>query len=162
MAVTRKIFYSFHFDNDVFRVQLIRNIGALEGNEPVKPNEWEAVKRGGETSIKRWINDNMYGRSCVVVLIGEETWKRPWVIHEIQKAWNESKTLLGIYIHNVNCMRNGKCSKGHNPFDYVRSASGTKLSELVLCYDPKYSDAYNDIRSNMENWIESAIQNKSN
>ncbi len=27
----RKVFYSFHFDNDVMRVQQIRNMGVLEG-----------------------------------------------------------------------------------------------------------------------------------
>jgi hypothetical protein len=29
----KQIFLSFHFDNDVMRVQQIRNIGVLEGNE---------------------------------------------------------------------------------------------------------------------------------
>ncbi len=29
------VFYSFHFDNDVMRVQQIRNIGAIEDNKPV-------------------------------------------------------------------------------------------------------------------------------
>lgn len=48
----RQVFYSFHYDNDVFRVQQIRNIGALEDNKPVSANEWESVKRGGEASIK--------------------------------------------------------------------------------------------------------------
>ena len=28
------VFYSFHFDNDVMRVQQIRNIGSIEGNSP--------------------------------------------------------------------------------------------------------------------------------
>ena len=46
MATKRQVFYSFHFDNDVFRVQQIRNIGAIEGNTPVSPNEWETVKKG--------------------------------------------------------------------------------------------------------------------
>ena len=55
----RQIFYSFHYDNDVFRVQQIRNIGTLENNEPVSPNDWETVKRGGETSIKKWIDENL-------------------------------------------------------------------------------------------------------
>ena len=36
----RQIFYSFHYDNDVFRVQQIRNIGALEDNKPVSVNDW--------------------------------------------------------------------------------------------------------------------------
>ena len=40
----RQIFYSFHYDNDVFRVQQIRNMGALDGNEPVSKNDWETVK----------------------------------------------------------------------------------------------------------------------
>ena len=49
----RQVFYSFHYDNDVFRVQQIRNIGALEDNEPVSANKWETVKRGGDASIKK-------------------------------------------------------------------------------------------------------------
>ena len=35
------VFYSFHFGNDVMRVQQIRNIGSIEGNAPTTPNEWE-------------------------------------------------------------------------------------------------------------------------
>ena len=52
-------FFSFHYANDVMRVQQIRNIGALDGNEPVSPNDWEQVKRGGDASVKRWIDENM-------------------------------------------------------------------------------------------------------
>jgi hypothetical protein len=75
----RQIFYSFHFDNDVLRVQQIRNIGVLEDNKPVSVNDWEEVKQKGTTSIERWIDDNMKYRSCVVVLVGEQTANRPWV-----------------------------------------------------------------------------------
>lgn len=35
----RQVFYSFHFDNDVMRVQQIRNMGVIEGEEPVRPND---------------------------------------------------------------------------------------------------------------------------
>lgn len=66
----RQIFYSFHYANDVMRVQQIRNIGALEDNKPVAPNVWEEVRRRGDAGIKRWIDDNMAYRSCVVVLVG--------------------------------------------------------------------------------------------
>lgn len=104
----------------------------------------------------------MHGRSCVVVLIGEDTHKRKWVKHEIRKAWNDGKTLLGIYIHNIKCMKNGTCSKGTNPFEQFKMDGGGKLSDLVKCYSPKASDAYNDIKDNLENWIEEAIENKQN
>ena len=44
--MARQVFYSFHFNNDVMRVQQIRNIGIIEGNTPVSANEWEEIKRG--------------------------------------------------------------------------------------------------------------------
>jgi hypothetical protein len=40
----RQVFYSFHFDNDVFRVQMVRQMGVIEGNEPVSKNTWETVR----------------------------------------------------------------------------------------------------------------------
>ena len=148
----RQIFYTFHFDNDVFRVQQIRNMGALEENKPVSPNEWEEVKRGGEAAIERWIEDNMKNRSCVVVLVGTETANRKWVKHEIKKAWNDGKGVVGIHIHNLKCPRNGTCAKGPNPFNQFANLSGK-----VKCYDPG-ADAYNYIKKNIEDWVEEAIR----
>jgi hypothetical protein len=166
MGVKRQIFYSFHYDNDVFRVQQIRNIGALEENTPVSPNEWEKVKKGGDTAIEKWIDDNMKNRSCVVVLVGEETAKRPWVKYEIQKAWNDGKGLLGIFIHNLKDPRYsqippyyGKCNKGNNPFfEFTMERDQSRLSSIVKCYDPSPTDAYNAIKNNIESWIEEAIK----
>ena len=34
--MTRKVFYSFHFDNDAWRAGQVRNIGVVDGSEPVK------------------------------------------------------------------------------------------------------------------------------
>lgn len=153
----RQIFYSFHFDNDVLRVQQIRNIGAIEDNKPVSVNDWEEVKKKGKTGVEKWIDDNMNYRSCVVVLIGEETAERPWVKYEIKKAWEDGKGLLGIYIQNIKCPRNGKSNKGRNPFDQFTFKDGSKLSSKVNCYNPSPNDAYNDIKSNIEKWIETAI-----
>ena len=41
----RRVFYSFHYGNDCWRTQQIRNIGALDGNKPVSANDWETLKR---------------------------------------------------------------------------------------------------------------------
>lgn len=153
----KPVFYSFHYGNDVMRVQQIRNIGALEGNEPVSVNAWEQVKRGGEASIKRWIDESMKYKRCIIVLIGSETANRPWVKYEIEKAWNDNKAVIGIYIHNLSCPRNGTSRKGVNPFDSFSLQNGGKLSSLVNCYDPSAYDAYNDIARNIESWINTAI-----
>jgi len=159
----RQIFYSFHYKNDVMRVAQIRNIGAFEGNKPVSANDWEEVKKKGDSGIKKWIDENMSYRSCIIVMVGEETFNRPWVKYEIEKAWNDGKGVLGIYIHNVKCPNQGTCKQGNNPFDYFTLDNGKKrLSSVVKCYNPKSSDAYNSIKDNIEDWIEEAITIRNN
>lgn len=158
----RQVFYSFHFDNDVMRVQQIRNIGVIEGNTPVSVNEWEEIKKKGDRAVEKWIDDNMKCRSCVVVLVGKETANRKWVKYEIKKAWNDKKGLLGIFIHNIKCPRSGKCLQGANPFYQFNFKSGEKLSSVIKCYNPNSNDAYNDIAKNIENWIEEAIRIRNN
>lgn len=156
----RKVFYSFHYDNDVMRTQQIRNIGMLEGNTPVSVNDWETVKRGGDDAIKKWIDDNMQDKDCVIVLVGSETANRPWVKYEIRKAWDSGKGLFGIYIHNLKDPREGVCEKGKNPFEEIWLTDGNRLSSRVSCYNPDSGDAYNDIAQNLEKWVEIAIRNK--
>jgi hypothetical protein len=152
----RQVFYSFHFDNDVMRVQQIRNIGALEDNKPVSANDWEAVKKKGDVAIEKWINDNMNYRSCVAVLIGTETANRKWIKYEIEKAWKDGKGLFGIYIHNLKDPTKGKCAQGANPFtQWTFKQSGTATQ--IACYNPNPADAYGDIAKNMEKWVETAI-----
>lgn len=160
-AKKRRVFYSFHFDNDVMRVQAIRNIGAIEGNAQVSANEWEQIRRN-DSSIEKWIDENMKYKSCVIVLVGGQTSSRPWVKYEIKKAWDDKKGLLGIYIHNIKCPRNGTCNQGLNPFDQFTFDNGSKLSSLVKCYNPNLFDAYNDIAKNLEKWIDEAITIRNN
>ncbi|CAN7776151.1 TIR domain-containing protein [Cupriavidus necator] len=155
----RQIFYSFHFDNDVMRVQQVRNMGVIEGNAAVAPNTWEEVKRKGRASIETWIEDNMKYRSCVVVLIGTETHKREWVKYEMEKAWRDGKGLLGVHIHNLNCPNTGTCTKGNNPFDQFTFRQGGRIVTPVA-YDPPANNAYQHIQANLANWVESAISQR--
>lgn len=157
----KPVFFSFHYENDVMRVQQIRNIGSLEGNTPVLANEWETVKRGGDSSIKRWIDENMKYKQCVIVLVGKETAERPWVQYEIEKAWKDGKPIFGIYIHNLKCPRSGTSPKGKNPFDQIVLSNGYRLSSFVKCHDPLSYDAYNDIAKNMDKWVSAAIAQRS-
>ncbi|MDO1495482.1 TIR domain-containing protein [Pseudomonas putida] len=152
----RKVFYSFHFDNDVMRVQQIRNMGVLEGVEPTSPNVWEEIQRTDQ-GVKDWIEDNLAGKSCLVVLIGSETADRKWVKYEIKRAWELGKTVVGVYIHRLNCPRNGYDTKGTNPFDQFTFKTNDGKIVKPLVYEPSYNDAYNDISGNLSMWIENAI-----
>lgn len=80
--MARKVFYSFHFKPDNWRASQVRNMGVIEGNAPVSDNEWEEIKKGGDEAIESWINDQLSGKSCAIVLIGENTAGRKWIEYE--------------------------------------------------------------------------------
>ena len=152
----RQIFYSFHFNNDVMRVQQVRNMGVVDGNTPVTANTWEEVKGKGDAAVEKWVDENMKYRSCVVVLVGTDTHKRPWVKYEIQKAWNDGKGLLGVHVHNLKCPNKGICAKGTNPFDQFTFKKDGKIV-VPKIHDPSASNAYNEISANLSEWVEAAV-----
>ena len=132
----RRVFYSFHFDNDAWRAAQVRNMGVTEHDEPVSDNAWENVKRGGDAAIQRWIDGQMSSRSCVVVLIGAHTASRKWVDYEIRKAWNDKKGIVGIHIHRLLNQDSQTGAKGANPFG--TSGCRTAFGPICRCYDPPY------------------------
>ena len=134
-------------------------MGMVEGNKPVTDNRWETIKRGGDAAIKRWIDDQLLGKSCLVVLIGNATANRKWINYEISKAWNDGKGVLGIYVHKLKNQYEQQSTKGHNPFLYVKS-DGLHLSRTVKDYDPPLSistNVYSHIESKISDWVEEAI-----
>jgi len=160
--MARKVFYSFHYKPDCVRASQVRNIGVVEGNEPASDNDWETVTKGGEDAIKQWISDQMDGRSCAVVLIGENTAGRKWIDYEIGKAWNEGKGVLGIFVHNLKDFDSKQASQGKNPFEgFTMKRDSAKLSNIVKAYNPPYTDSkqvYKYISDNISGWIEEAIK----
>lgn len=164
--MSRKVFYSFHFTPDSWRASQVRNIGIVEGNQPVSDNDWEDVKKGGSDAIQKWINNQLHGRSCTIVLIGKNTAGRKWIKYEIEKSWNDGKGVVGIYVHNLKNANGEQTSKGNNPFDdFTMKRDGKKLSSIVKVYDPPYSDStdvYDYIKNNLESWVEEAISIREN
>jgi len=160
--MTRRVFYSFHYQPDVMRVSQVRNIGSLEANKPATDNDWETVKSGKDIAIKRWITAQMKGRSCTVVLVGEKTADRKWINHEIIKSWNEEMGVVGIRIHGLKNTDGYIAKQGNNPFDCIGYGdTGKKLSSIVKCYDPVGSNSkerYAWIAKHLENSVEEAIK----
>jgi hypothetical protein len=164
--MARKVFFSFHFDEDFWRTQQVRNINALEGNPLATPNGWEEVKRKGDAAIKQWIADEMAGRTCAIVLVGAQTASRKWVIYEICKAWNDNRGVLGIRINKLLNNNGLSAPAGPNPFDSVTLAKGqVKLSSVASLKAPSGADSkatYATIAANIEDWIEESIKIRAN
>ena len=158
--VTRRVFFSFNYKADNWRASQVRNMGAIEGNLAASDNDWEKITAAGDEAIKRWINAQMKGRTCTVVLVGANTAGRKWIKYEIKKSWLDGKGLLGICIHNLVNSKGDNSSKGRNPFSGFKVGE-EKLSNIVKLYDPPYTtskNAYDYIKKNIADWIKDAIE----
>ena len=159
--MSRRVFYSFHYRPDNWRAATVRNIGSIEGNRPATDNDWEAITKGGESAIKRWIATQMRNRSCTIVLVGSSTANRKWINYEIVKSWTDGMGVVGVHIHGLKDAGGGTSAKGRNPFDYINyGTSGQLLSSIVKCYEPtgrNSKDRYEWITKHIANAAEEAI-----
>lgn len=173
--VKRRVFYSFHYDNDNWVTQQIKQIGSVDKQVPSKlfSNQWESVKLKGDRAIKNWIDGNIKGCSCLVVLIGQETANRKYVLYEIEKAWNSGKGVLGIYVHHLKNSNQVQGIKGKNPFD--RFSIDCPSNILLQYFNPPTYDYdlncriqsdifksdsqnwYKIISHSLNEWVENAI-----
>jgi len=158
----RKVFFSFHYKSDSWRVSQVKNMGVIEGDNVLQANKWEEVESQGEQAIKDWIDNQLKDKSCLVVLVGEKTYRSKWVRYEIKKAWAEKKGVLGIRVHHLKGGNKKPSKKGKNPFERVKICnSKRKLSNIVELKSSRFrksENVYGYIKDNIEQWVEEAIK----
>jgi hypothetical protein len=159
--MARRVFVSFYYKDDSSRIQQVLNMGVVEGQRVLSGQKWEEVKKGGDAAIQKWIDDQMSGKSCAVVLVGARTSTRPWVKYEIKKAWKDKLGVAGICIHGLRDLNTQSISnKGASPFDGL-NLDGTPFGNIVTLYDPPGRDSkavYASINNNIEKLVEDAIK----
>jgi hypothetical protein len=151
--MAKSVFYSFHYKRDVHRIQLVRNINALEAQPVLNPQKWEEVEQGGDEAIEQWIHEQMAYKKAVIVLIGRYTAGRPWVKYEIEKAWADKKPLLGIRIHGLSSLGDVD-SAGANPFDKADVGTVPVFEPTVTDWSGKIDSkqTYAKLKNNLEYW----------
>lgn len=149
--MARRVFFSFHYERDVWRASQVRNSWVTKPNRETAgfwdAASWEAVKKKGEDAIKRWIRDQLAGTSVTVVLIGAETSERKYVRYEIEQSWERDNGLIGVYIHNINDIERHRDVAGANPF-MAMGYNG------IVIYDWVDDDGY----ENLGDWVEAAYE----
>jgi hypothetical protein len=117
--VARRVFFSFHYDGDVWRANQVRNANVVAGSDVAgffDHSEYEEAKKKGKEAIQRMILKNLRDTTVTVVLIGKETASRPWVKYEIEQSIARKNGLLGIYIHHLkNSARDSSFFRGAMP-----------------------------------------------
>lgn len=106
-AKKRNVFYSFHYD-DIIRVNNVRHTEQFKAKILEVPQShydrslWEPSKRTNPESLKGLIRDGVKDTSVVCVLIGTQTFARPWVRYEIARSVIDQKGLLAVDINSIN------------------------------------------------------------
>jgi Thoeris protein ThsB, TIR-like domain len=102
--MARKVFFSFHYGRDLWRVNVVRNSGVVEGVSAAGFHDaslWEETKKKGDHAIKKLIDSGLDGTSVTVVLIGSETANRTYISYEIEKSIARGNGILGIRVNNI-------------------------------------------------------------
>lgn len=140
----RKVFFSFHYGRDKWRVGVVRNsnvAGKAFENPYYDRAGWEAVKKKGDSAIKAWIDSQIKGTSVTAVLVGQETSTRKWVKYEIDETIRLGHGLIAIDISHIKNEKKEVDTTGPNPV-------------------PKYYSYYqwnnHNGRENLGDWIEKA------
>lgn len=155
----RRVFFSFHYERDSWRVSQVRNLQAIryDTSDFVDAAAWEGIKRRGDKAIFSWIDGQLHRTSVTIVLNGCETSERRFVNYEIAASHIRGNGLLGIHIYDLKDRRGDyDIWPGRNPFDgfayddktnEAEPIEGiglfrTKLSSIVTTYSWKADDGF--------------------
>lgn len=144
--MARRVFFSFHYERDIWRANQVRNSWVTQDREAAgffDASLWEEAKKKGDAAIKKMIDDALIGTTVTAVLIGSETSTRDYVKYEIARSAERPNGLLGVRIHRLEDKDGKTDSWGANP-----------LPSGYPVYDWVDHDGY----KNFSTWVEKAAK----
>jgi hypothetical protein len=122
--MAKRIFFSFHYQDVIdFRANVVRQHWLTKPDREAAgffdASIWESAKRTGAIAIKRLINAGLDGTSVTCVLIGSDTYARPWVRYEILKSFRKGNSLLAVHINTIKGRDQKTKTKGPSPLASV-------------------------------------------
>lgn len=117
--MARRVFFSFHYDHDIWRANQIRNANVVAGPDVAgfyDHSEYQEAKKEGDDGIKRMINRHLRNTTVTVVLIGTHTVDRRWVKYEISQSIERKNGFLGVFIHHLKDENGDTSPHGSKPF----------------------------------------------
>jgi hypothetical protein len=120
----KRVFFSFHYQDVIdFRANVVRQHWLTKPDREAAgffdASMWESAKRTGSVAVKRLINSGLYGTSVTCVLVGSETYVRPWVRYEILNSFRKGNSILAVHINTIKGRDQLTKMKGPNPLEYV-------------------------------------------
>ncbi|MBN3174794.1 TIR domain-containing protein [Pectobacterium brasiliense] len=134
--MSRKVFFSFHYQDVIdFRANTVRNHWVIKEKKSdagyFDKSIWEEAKKTSPIALKNLINNALVGTSVTCVLIGTNTYQRPWVRYEIFRSIYKGNDCLGVNINSIVGKDSQVKPVGKNPFNYTGihfNSDGSKYS----------------------------------
>lgn len=141
----RTVFFSFHYQRDIMRAQIVKQHHVTKGNYTAAGffdgSLEEKAKRDGDEVVRRLIDRGLVGSTVLCVLIGSETFTRRWVHYEVFRSIASGMGLFGIRIHGIPDPHKGVDVTGASPFEVL--GYGRKSGKLcpMIRYETGWKEA---------------------
>jgi hypothetical protein len=116
--MARRVFFSFHYERDVWRASVVRNSWVTKERVAAgffDAGIWEEAKKKGDSAIKAMIDNALKNTTVTAVLVGRYTAQRNYVKYEIEKSIERGNGLLGVRIEKIENSRGAVDDAGANP-----------------------------------------------
>lgn len=122
--MAKRVFFSFHYQDVIdFRANVVRQHWLTKPDRDAAgffdASIWEDAKKTGPSAVKKLINSSLEGTSVTCVLIGSQTYLRPWVRYEILKSLRKGNAILAVHINSIRGRNQLTKLKGVNPLSFV-------------------------------------------
>ena len=116
--MARRVFFSFHYQRDIWRVNQIRNIPNVTGCAAAGFQDasiWEGAKKKGDAAIKALIDKGLENTSVTVVCVGSKTAGRTYINYEIDQSIARGNGIVAVRIHHLKDKDGNTDSEGAIP-----------------------------------------------
>ena len=147
----QRVFFNFDFDRDYLRAKIVRDAWEFHGKGETLPfydpgGFEEAIRAAG--SIQNWLDGHLRECSVLAVLVGYESYKKPWVLESVRKSIELNLGILAIDIHGICDPHAGTdVSHGLCPLDLLR---------LSMTKYRRYEWIRHDGEHNIAAWVDYA------
>jgi hypothetical protein len=123
-AMAKRVYFAFHYQDVIdFRVNVVRNHWLTKPDREAAgffdASLWEEASKKGDVALKRLINAGLEGTSTTCILIGSQTYGRPWVRYEILKSFKRGNAIFAIHINSITGKDKLTKRLGSNPLLHV-------------------------------------------
>lgn len=156
MAVYRRIFPSFQWEdawlvNQIVNRPVVMGVHEMGFVNGVPPEEVHA----SDEAIRRWIRNSMNGCSCLVLFVGEETYKSRWVKFELEEARRLNMGRIAVWLTGMQDRFGRLCGNGPDPYAENGLYSRSPGQGYII---KRYSWLGDNGAQNLGRWIDEAVQ----